>query len=53
MDYGVSCQHYLIANVLMRYSLIRTIAVLYRVEDAVIRYLTRKPANAPDGPGST
>lgn len=23
------------------------------VEDAVIRYLTRKPANAPDGPGST
>lgn len=24
-----------------------------RVEDAVIRYLTRKPANAPDGPGST
>ncbi|CAO2827607.1 unnamed protein product [Amaranthus hypochondriacus] len=23
------------------------------VEDAVIRYLTRQPANAPDGPGST
>ncbi|KAK9678269.1 hypothetical protein RND81_11G200100 [Saponaria officinalis] len=23
------------------------------VEDAVIRYLTRKPANGPDGPGST